>query len=246
MEDSKAKYEQLLDSHYSSQAHKKLWNYFLALSKTDEFINLVADLRKKYKIPKDGFISEERISPPPRLENRFNADHEIIKAIEEYCLKYGLHPLGFFMLIEDHIYYGGELEPDDGFSQLSLCTTSDLFEESIDPFDPSTQEADNKLFPIAIRLSPYATERDILDFVKKTYKTTIKPALDMYKNKDSLIGKIKARDGKIQERNEFIYQNRNLSLKELSDKVSDKFKEHLDEGLIGKIRSIELKRRKEL
>lgn len=239
-------YGKLIDLHYASQSHKKVWNYFLALSKTEEFINFIADLRKRYKIPQNGFTSEDKISPPDQLENRFDNSGRISKKITEFCKKHRLHPIGFESTIGYYLYYNEKLEPADGYNEANLCLISDLSEESIEPFSKEIQDADNKLFPVAVRISPYATKRDIVDFINKTFKLHIKPMLDHYKEKEILIGKFKSRDDKVQKRNDFIYEHKDLPVKKISDLVTNKFGEFLDEGLISKIKSIEVKRRKEL
>ena len=108
------------------------------------------------------------------------------------------------------------------------------------------QQADNEIYPLAIRLSPYASERDIIDYVKKNYAFTIAPAQKSYQKSGVPIGKLRKKDQKREERNEFIYQNRRLTGKELMGLVNDKFGEVLDYGHIRKIISLENKKRKEV
>lgn len=128
-----------------------------------------------------------------------------------------------------------------------LCLLVDLQEEAEEPFGMDIQEADNTFFPLAIRISPYATQRDILDFVKKK-APMIKHEQERYikTNKGVRIGHVKKKKERIQLRNELIYQNRNLPRKEIMRKVSDEFNEILDYGHIGKIISLMEKKRKEL
>src|SRR3989344_8779676 len=103
----------------------------------------------------------------------------------------------------------------------------------------------DKLFPIAIRISPHASLRDISEYVRK-YSRIIKEKQEKYKEKKIKIGQVKLRNRTTQERNDFIYKNQNLPIKEISALVYKKFKQNIDHGYIGKIISLEKKSRKEL
>jgi hypothetical protein len=241
------RYKQVVEQEESTQARKKLWSYFLEISSSDWFENKVLEIREKYGIPKKGYTSLDGtyITPPEQLSDRFNADRKIQEEIEAICDKYSLHNLDWFSEIQQYIFYN-ELTNIYELNAKSLLYLADLAEEKNDPFSESTQASDNKHFPIAIRISPYATERDILDFVKKTYKTSILPALESYRKSGVKIGKVKIKDDKIMERNKFIYANKDLPRKEIMRLVNKKFGVLLDYGHIGKIISIENKRRKDV
>ena len=71
----------------------------------------------------------------------------------------------------------------------------------------------------------------------------IKPLQDQYKKEGSEIGKFRTKNEQVEQRNNFIYNSRHLTLKELSAQVKDRYNEDLDQGYIGKIRSREIKRR---
>ena len=101
------------------------------------------------------------------------------------------------------------------------------------------------LFPVRVDISPYASKRDILDFIRKNYDR-IKEIQDKHKIKVIKIGKIRSRKPHIQKRNDFIYKHRHLPRREIMRLVSKKFNEVLDYGHIGKIISLEKKRRKEM
>ena len=127
-----------------------------------------------------------------------------------------------------------------------MFIVSDLAQEEWDPFSIEYRENMRKLYPIAIRIRPEATKRDILDYINKMYKFEIKQLQQRYKEKSSKMGLVKKKNPIKQERDELIYQNRNLSKKEIAKLVSEEYKEYLDVGLIGKIISIQKKKRKEV
>ena len=103
------------------------------------------------------------------------------------------------------------------------------------------------MFPVDIRISPYASERDILDYIKKMYSFFIKPIQERYKEKTNL-GKVKNKKEIIQLRNDLIYKNRHLKLKEIMALIGEEFGNSaiIDCGYIGKIISLEKKKRKDV
>ncbi len=207
----------------------------------------VLEIRDKYGIPKEGFTSLDGTyhSPPEQMPYRADVAGKINDEIEIICDKYSLHYMDWYSEIQFYIFYN-ELSNIYELNAKSLLYLADLAEEKDEPFSEETQANDNKHFPIAIRISPYATERDILDFVKKTYKTSILPALIGYRKLGVKIGKVKVKDDKIMERNNFIYANKDLPRKEIMRLVNKKFGTLLDYGHIGKIISIENKKRKDV
>lgn len=98
-----------------------------------------------------------------------------------------------------------------------------------------------KKYPIALYINPEASQRQIQDFLSKNWDF-----IETYR-KDS-VGKItglkKKSKGK-QERKDFIYEHRDLPRKEIMRMVNDEFPdlEHIDYGNVGKIISLEKKRR---
>ncbi|MDD5341802.1 MAG: hypothetical protein PHI73_00475 [Patescibacteria group bacterium] len=230
----------------SSQGRQKLWNYFLSIIKSTKFQKTIADLRKKYDIPKDGFgpSSEGFILPPRQWEYEDPRNRKIRNDAEGLCKEYGLYFIDWQDVIEFVIYYNKLYKPEEIGGDL--CMVSDFREEAKEPFTKWIQAADDYSFPVAIRVSPYASERDIIDFIKKSYYLFIKPIQDSYKESGSKIGKLKKRKKSIQDRNDFIYNNRELPRREIGKLVSKKFNELLDYGLIGKIISIEKERRRDV
>ena len=230
----------------NTQARKKLRSYFLEISRTEWFENKIIEFRKKYGVPEGGYVADgQSIMPPEQLPDRWNAAKAIGVDVEKICEKYSLHSIDWSDDIESYLFYNKFFNVYD-FNTKNLIYLADLAEEKIDPFEESTQAQDNKYFPIALRISPYATERDILDFVKKTYTTMILPALKQYRKSDVKIGRVKSKDEKIAKRNKFIYEHKHLPRKQIMRLLHDKFGIILDYGHIGKIISLEIKKRKEL
>jgi hypothetical protein len=73
------------------------------------------------------------------------------------------------------------------------------------------------LFPVHICISPLASERDVLDYVKKRW-SKIRPALDSYHK-----GPLVIRKRKNEARDRFIWENREVPSEELAPIVHDQF-----------------------
>lgn len=251
MDKKEKEYLKKVNATYSTQGFKKLWNYFLEIAKTDYFQNKISDLRKKYNIPKEGFRCAKtyKTHPPQEWNNYYKPNEEKILVeiwdeLRTMCKKYHLHVDDWVDAMEYYLFYN-ELRPVYDTKCHSICLLSDLMEDRGEPLSEEFMDSDDLFYPIAIRISPYATERDIVDYVKKMFPL-IQEFQKPYIKPDAKIGKIKKKNSKIQERNDFIYTNRNLSINETRRLVEEKFKETLDYEYIGKIRSEEVKRRKEL
>jgi hypothetical protein len=243
------KWNKNLDKALNTQGRKKLWNYFIEITKTESFQNTIKHLREKYNIPPQGFShSEYGTLPPEKWELRFSPkSRELDKELKDICEKHNLHFLYWSEILQNIVFY----DEVSSFSQLEagpdLCFFTDLKIEYEEPFSKEIQEADNSAYPIAIRISPYATERDILDFVKGMYPLMSR-FLENYKEKGSKIGKVKKKKTGVSERNDFIWENRNLPRRQIMELLTETYgvDRTIDFGYIGKIISLEKKKRKEM
>ena len=111
--------------------------------------------------------------------------------------------------------------------ELDVCEIYDEVDEYLNevfPMDfdipPSRKPAKRHklyLYPIHIGISPKATKRDVLDFIAKMWEH-IRYMLDDYESNPKIIKKKRK-----EERDRFIWDNRNLPPKELEDKVGNKY-----------------------
>ena len=228
-----------------TQGYKKLWNYFFDLVKSDSFQNRILEVRKKYNIPEKGFPEQELLE----IYNKNKDGYEdMFVEIEDICTKYALHFDDWYSIIK-HYLLSNELWSNSYDKHKNLCVVSDSIEEELIQSNKHNSciscKNRDKIYPVAIKLSPYASERDILDYVKKNF-FIIKSHQEKYKNPEIKIGKVKRKKQSIQDRNNFIYENRKLSLNKIKELVKEKFSEVLDYEYIGKIKSMEIKKRKEM
>lgn len=244
----KADYDEWMDALEQSSGNKKVTNYIRALVDTKEFSDFVLKIREKYDIPIDGFKDSEQISPPTNWVHRHTGkDREFNNEVSVFAQKHHLHYLDGNQLFSFYIFYN-ELVFFASPNSYNLCTVMDIPMEKDEPFSEETIKDDDRLFPIAVRISPYASLRDILDFVKRAYKHEIKFLQNQYKQTGVKLGKFKQRKSKLRERNEFIYKHKHLPRKQIMSLLTDKFgaENSIDYAYIGKIISLESKRRKEV
>lgn len=261
-----------------TQGFKKLNNYFLEVVKSDTFQNAVGYIRNMYYIPKKGFPSpfkegaidllmphedpKEWVYGGDKEENDFFT-HDI----EMLCRRFFLYHDTWRFVIRNYIFFNRLPDLDKNIEEIyDLCEISDIeaekeelkkyqkykkYKNLLEAFVSQLAERD-MLFPVRINVSPYASKRDILDFIQKNYDY-IKEIQNKHKMKGVKIGKIRSRNPLIQKRNQFIYENRHRPLKEIRKLIVKQFKGILDnellfmdDGYIGKIISLEKKSRKEM
>ncbi|MEK9131838.1 MAG: hypothetical protein AAB447_02935 [Patescibacteria group bacterium] len=204
----------------STTGHRKLVNYLKELFKKESFKKDIRDIRIRLKTGLSSDLMDETV----KLLDKYHLEFECLEFMMTYVTdnEFIEEFIGNMLFIEDIV---------DAKESLS---------------NESNSITDEK-FPVVIRVSPYASERDILDYVKKMYSVFILPIQERYK-KQTTLGKVKNKRQFIQDRNDYIYENRHLPRKEIMRLVTDKFggEYSIDYGYIGKIISLESKKRKEL
>jgi len=236
---------------YKTQAFHKLWNAVQGLIVKETFQEKIKGLRAKHRIPENGFLISNKVrTHPPKEWVLYESDFSkrlysmmtVQKDLEKICPD-GFPKKDFVPIFEDYLFYNHLFLSQEPNSH-NLIYVTDLKTRS-DSLGHRLTNNDIITYPVAILISPYAGERDILDFVKKLYKIEIEPIQKKYKKPDSLIGKLRKRNKTKRVRNQFIYENRHNPYKAISELVGKNFPEHdVDEGSVGKIISLETKRRK--
>ncbi|MFA5967137.1 MAG: hypothetical protein WC805_01285 [Patescibacteria group bacterium] len=228
---------------YTTQSFKRLWNSFLDYVKTQEFQDDVQKIRNDLGIPKNGFqIEGDTWSHYP--ENwRYGSEErtKFSKQIKELCEKLDLIPLrDWRWIIETYALYNQAFLCIDPNSH-NLCYVTDLATHKDSLGNELTTDL-TKMYPIALLISPHASKRDILDYIEKLYSTEIEPAQEKHKGGSRWIKPVRKK--RQRQRNDFIYDNKNLPLAKIADIVQEKFGGDLmDEGAVSKIISLESKKR---
>lgn len=227
-------------------------NYIKNIFSKKQFVKKVQKIREKYQIPSGGLVEGgdwPAILVTSQGWSGFLSDCE--KLSKKYYLLSSSTGISdkivwSFVLRNKLFFDDGEMGIDFSVNDLpNYCKFVDLADKQYyffppDDIDEDEYYTDNKeelfLFPIAIKISPAATEKTILDFVAKIYKTIIRPHQLYYGGENHPLNeKRKRRKGA---RDRFICENRHLSRKEIAILVREKFGETLDVGTVGKIISM--------
>lgn len=247
---NKPDWEKWIEAIENSSGHKKVLAYINEIFKSDYFLDTVNKIRTDYGIPKNGFKSKTHRYFPPKqwigcTDTVLAKDYR--QEIHKLAQRYNLHFLDASDAFDNFIFYNATDFPFSA-DAFNLCMTSDVVAEKLDPFTKEVRDDDDRLYPIALKISPYASLRDIIDYIKRVYKYEILFLQNKYKDENIKINKFKKKKTTISERNDFIYKNRSLPKKKLQKILAEKFGADnlIDHGYIAKIISLETKKRKKL
>lgn len=192
----------------------------------------VATLREKFGIPKEGLwldkktlgkIVTQSFYLPVAENSPLKEFRDLLKPIEESIPLQNFESMGIilrlFVLYDLYdIEFSSYL-----FSSEGICRVVNSREEWAD-YQPDNKKTisyylkhlqqESEYYPLHIRLSPYASQRDIVDYIQANWKT-IGKELKKMKGKEVLLGKIKKKDLERRERDKFMYENRDLPEKEI-------------------------------
>jgi hypothetical protein len=163
-----------------------------------------------------------------------------------------------YYILFDKLLYTELTEFREYFRKANVCEIEDAqgeFEEYAPNDDPESffsirayiEMLEEKLwkYPVVIRIHPDASQRDIIEYIK-THWSLVKYYQDQYVNeeRETSFKNSKTKENiRLKERNDFIYQNKDLPRKTIMQMVNKGFGADLDQGSIGKIISLERKKR---
>jgi len=232
------------DAENKTKGRRKLYNYIREVFDTDSFQDFIKDVRLEYDIPKKGFrVGKSQMHIPPK-EWKLSKERDyrrirmlymdkIKPASEKYHLNYHIEGGD---IIAHYLFYNSHSKVFGNF-----CTVVDVIERGKENIP---KELEMKLldssFPVSVRISPYASLNDILDYVTKMYSYRIFPIQNKYKNKNIKIASFKRKDPRIITRNKFILKHADLPSKEIVKLIMKKFgpESAIDCAYISKIISL--------
>lgn len=224
--------KKIISYKQGSAAEHKFVTYVEALIQKPDFNKDIKKLRERYGVPPDGY--KDYFTDPNDLNNDFPLiilppkidNKDFLNDSIKLTKKYGL-PTDWFSIIQNLVAYSEFDWSDYDTSAISI------FDGPKFPSD-IREEFENK--PVLILINPYNSERDIIDFIKKNYRTKIKPIQDRYVNTSLGIGKTRKKNPKIKEIHEFVRENSKVKIKELMGVVNKKFNKNYDYTHIQKIK----------
>lgn len=216
-----------------TQNSKKIWAYYKHLTKTEEFLNDISKIRKICKIPEKGYAPRNSAPPHEWIYHKkyFNEREKILN-------KYNLYSGHWWIPLDYFIFYSKLTKPDIFSGELLTLTDINEFwsKESAKHF--------TSFYPLLIGVNPYASLRDMLDWIRTNYRY-INSFQNLEKKKGNRISNYRMRRPEKERRNDYIYKHRKKSLKNIEESLG-KLGFDMDQGLISKIISLESKRRKKV
>ncbi len=229
------------------KGHAKIFNFFQHIIRKEEFLSDVQRVRKQFRIPSEGLdfdpeLLQGSFSFPSHLKLTVSQKENFLALMTWLAEKNRMGvmenfkiPLAYFVLYDTVVlpeYY-------------DLCAIQNMRSDKDEPVRRYGEILySDKTHPIALRISPNASQRDILDYVQYNYKTQIKPLQRLYKEKTSELGEKRKKKSESLFVADFIWEYRTLPAKKIMELLADKHKIYRDMGEIDKIKSLERKNRK--
>lgn len=249
----------------NTQGRDKIWNYFLDLIKTEKFQKEIENFRIEIKQNKEiNYIKlNERIRLTAIIYGLDCDDWEETLTNYIYTNKLEIpESIDMCKIITlpelEESFVDEEKEDFDIMESLSENDKEKYLKnkKEILKYKSPLEHLNIKMnllnnYPIAILINPKASLRDIQDFITKNYDLRVTNLKKAFKNsilRKNNLGNVKKKNNFIQERNEFIYQNKHLPSKVIMRMLYEKYGNNfeIDQGYIGKIISMEEKKRKEV
>ena len=250
-----------------TQSAKQTLVFFEEFIRKEEVADFIKLFRKELNLPPEGiiFTDEDKKAMakpydaffyiPQRTRLNFKPidrkkPMRVINTCNIFTRQQGVNSLYIATLLRLYVFFNQTIDTTmrmfnhwDDFlklehipSELSWFSDTDhtLLKYAYEHF-----EGLGKKYPIALYINPEASQRQIQDFIAKNWSF-----IQAYK-KDKKINIYRKKKKQTQERNDFIYKNRHFPRKQIMMMITDKFgaENTIDYGYIGKIISIEKKRR---
>lgn len=239
-----ATYALQCEPYMRTTGNQKMWNYLLDVIERESVQKKIRSIRTENDIPLAGFKSPELLYDLPEewLETHTRKQQETVKSeVKQICEQYGFHYAEWSNIFLSLIFYD-RIFTQQQSNAYNLCRVEDSKNIEI---GTDLAWSDAYAFPVMLRISPYASQRDIVDYVKKTYKVSIKSLQRKYQKTHVNIARLRTRDTQKKLVARFIYEHRELSHKNIrtSWKKSYPGKDFPDDGSLGKIKQLVIARR---
>lgn len=216
---------------------KKIRNDLNKYLNSAEFKLKISELRKKYEIPQNGIepkidsLGNKRIAVFAPREWVHYRNKQIYKELSEYlreAITFPLTGLEWDIIFQTFLFFGHIPEAFlvEHLKMYNLCKISDVKAE-LDEYDLSNlinpvknEQEKAKTYPIVLRISPYASQNVITNFISKN-KDLIEKLQNKYKGPEITLGKTRYRPAT--KKHNFIWKNKKKSRPEITKLVKKKF-----------------------
>jgi hypothetical protein len=224
-----------MHEYADSKIEAKTRTYLRQLLTTQKFKTVVKSIRERHSVPASGFdirIFDELVVAEvfPRIPSAVVDVKEFSDSINRLLLRYGFSK-AWFTFFSDLILFDwiGDVANLRQILLMNLGGTNRNRARDIEALDEHLLSN-----PIVVLIPPFASQRDINDFISLNWEQ-IEKIQNQYGKKDAEITKMRRKSSRVELRNQFIYENRELPKRELMKKVTDQFGDVLDYSYLGKI-----------
>lgn len=256
----------------------KLENYLETYTREKYFTDRVAKIRKEIGIPKNGIsfpdpaiadnavnfadiffeIKHKNVSYRTYERERTPIYNELLKPVPKI---YQDTPLVIFFnifILYNELHYEIFEQFCGGMrNTASLIEYRNEYLERKDTCDCETKVCENymnnesAIYPVMIGISPYATQNEVVDLIKKQWdhiqshmaKLAKENNLEPFSKEAKQLSQIRKRKTTLKEIEDLVYENKGLSLKDIATLVRTQTGKLFDQAEIGKIKSLAVKRR---
>ena len=211
-----------------------MWKYFIEISNGDRFLSDVRTIRIKYRIPLRGYEWKEKDPSIPDEwyeKEGHEAQFLLKKDVNKICEKYALPIRSWSDTIEFFIFYNKRISLVDTFVYKQIIVSDSIRKNDVDGNEVNKKTV--KEYPIAINITPYVGENELVDYIHKMFITEVKPIQERYLNPEIKINKVRAKKSSIKEVKAFVWENRQIKGSDLTKLVHQKFKKISRSGEVG-------------
>ncbi len=228
---------------------EKYSNYIEYLLENPDFNFEIKNIRKKYHITNKRFKKIKEIDDSDEsFYTELLKTTDINDDTEAIIKKYGLNNSWRTNILK-HIMFN-HMDMEELYrSTFSVIDMNPIY-ESLASGKPEMVDLGLKLLklyvgknPIAIMINPYAGENDIKSYLNAFYKKSIEPKQIALRKNGVKLGKIRGKNERVKLRDDFIFQNKDLPIKELQAKVYEKFSQKMEYFYLIKIKNKEIRKR---
>jgi len=217
---------------------KKIINDFIRFINSYSFKEEIIFLRKKYKIPKSGLnlvtrpntkkIEEVTVLIPGKWGRDKHISCGIRLDLKKVTNYFPLHGPEWDDIFCTYLFYNyiPEKYMKKHLLKENLCKIVDLKSE-FDEYDTisfinllKNEKEKCEVYPIAIKITPYASRNVIVDFIKQNLKF-IEALQKKYKDPSATLGKTRSRVAS--KKHDFIYKNKSKLRKTIAELTDKKF-----------------------
>lgn len=219
--------------------HRKMILYLKSLTEDSTFMDKVFKIRKKYGLPKIGIkpTFERREDGETYEVPNFRPPEGFHEDLDTLANDYKIRD-PFDSNLWDFVVYN-DTDSEWYYDYREIVDLRSMLgepESKVRMINIEDMRRYAKDYPVAILIDPYSSQRDIVNFIRTTFYSDIEPLQNKYRDPNLNIGRVRRKNSRVKERNDFIDKNsQSMGINKLTQAVNKKYGESLDYTYVRKI-----------